>query len=82
MNEVHRKNQSPTLGKIVCSTIPVRWEPPQIHRLLAARRVRGELGLEIDKTGDWNPLESLYGAASIPDLQQVHVPLSYPRSQN
>ncbi len=55
--------------KVVCSTISVRWEPPQIHRLQASSRGWEIQEKKLIRSGDWTQIESPNGAAPIPDSQ-------------
>ena len=64
-----QKESASCSRKLVCSTISVGWEPPQIHRLQASRRKWKIQEKKLIRSGDWIQIESPNGAASIPDSQ-------------
>ena len=64
-----QKESASCCRKVVCSTISVRWEPPQIHRLQASSREWEIQEKKLIRSGDWTQIESPNGAAPIPDSQ-------------
>ena len=64
-----QKESASCSRKVVCSTISVRWEPPQIHRLQASRREWKIQEKKLIRSGEWSQIESPNGAAPIPDSQ-------------
>jgi len=69
MNQVHRKNQPPAVGNVVCRTISVRWKTSADSQVVSFMKRMEDSGKETTRRGDWIQIESQNGAAPIPDSQ-------------